>query len=294
MYVPSAIDWFLRKAAAYARRKKPLPTTPEIEDHVFLFLGGLHRSGTSILHRLLREHPSASGFTGTAVYEDEGQHLQTVFPPAKVYGGPGRFAFDPRSHLTETSDLITASNKEHLLREWGAYYNLERRVLLEKSPPNLVRSRFFQALFPGSRFVFIVRHPIVVSLATQKWSGNSVVELILHWYVANRILFDDFKRLQHSLIFRYEDFVQAPQSYLDAICNLVGIDSFKPQESVANFNGKYLLAWFPRYERERELLIHLYPEVVAFLSQLGYTLTEPYVTNLADKRFLADTRSAKQ
>jgi len=242
----------------------------------------------------MREHVSTSGFSATAAPEDEGQHLQTVFPPAKLYGGPGRFAFNPESHLTEISDLITDAGKQQLMREWGAYYDLTKKLLLEKSPPNLVRSRFFQAVFPNSRFVFIVRHPIAVAMATQKWSGTSVVELILHWYTAHRILFDDFAKLQRGLIFRYEDFVRTPQFYLDEICKLVGIGSFQPREGVADHNQKYLSQWLLRYEREKDLLLRMYPDVSAFLSQFGYSLTEPYVAELGEKRFLAETAPVKK
>ena len=64
-------------------------------EHRFVFLAGLHRSGTTLLARLLAAHPEVSGFSGTGVPADEGQHLQTVYPAAKVYGGPGRFGFAP-------------------------------------------------------------------------------------------------------------------------------------------------------------------------------------------------------
>ena len=61
------------------------------------------RSGTSILHRLLREHSDTSGFSDTGVPEDEGQYLQTVYAREAASGGPGQFAFNPGEHLTETS-----------------------------------------------------------------------------------------------------------------------------------------------------------------------------------------------
>src|SRR5215471_2962371 len=52
--------------------------------------------------RLLAAHPEMSGFSGTGVPADEGQHLQSVYPAAKKYGGPGRFGFAAESHLTES------------------------------------------------------------------------------------------------------------------------------------------------------------------------------------------------
>ena len=60
--------------------------------HLLVFVGGLHRSGTTPLARALSAHPDISGFSNTGVPEDEGQHLQDVYPPAYVLGGPGRFA----------------------------------------------------------------------------------------------------------------------------------------------------------------------------------------------------------
>lgn len=52
--------------------------------------------------------PGASGFEDTGVPEDGGQHPQSVFEPASVYGGPGEFAFYAGAHLSEESALISA------------------------------------------------------------------------------------------------------------------------------------------------------------------------------------------
>lgn len=63
----------------------------------FIFLAGHHRSGTSLLHEIIREHPAISGFRNTGVPEDEGQHLQSVFKPANSFGGPGKYIFNKNS-----------------------------------------------------------------------------------------------------------------------------------------------------------------------------------------------------
>ena len=94
--------------------------TSPFDGKTLVFVGGLHRSGTSLLHRCLAEHPDASGFRGTGVPEDEGQHLQSVYRPARAHGGPGRFGFDPGAHLTEESPLVSDENRGAPRRRLGA------------------------------------------------------------------------------------------------------------------------------------------------------------------------------
>lgn len=258
------------------RGRRPLRDAPKAAERRFLFIGGLHRSGTSLLHRLLRAHPRASGFADTPATEDEGQHLQSVFPPAYRYGGPGRFAFDLRSHLTERSALASMESRQRLMREWGAYYDLSKEVLLEKSPPNLVRSRFLQALFPGARFVFVVRHPLAVALATQKWARTSVLELLLHWHAAHAIMLADLARLERFCVVRYEDFVASPQSHLDHICRFAGIEPVPGREAVTDHNPGYFALWEREDAEARQAAEAAYPQQGP-LGDFGYALTAPYV-----------------
>ena len=266
-----------RAANQTFKSRKPLSYIPVIDDKKFIFIGGLHRSGTSIMHRLLQEHPATSGFHDSGVIEDEGQHLQNVFKAAHEYGGPGEFAFHPDAHLTEESELINERNKGLLLSQWGAYFDLQKKVLLEKSPPNLIRSRFLAKLFPNARFVFLVRHPIAVSLATEKWSDKTITERLLHWLTAYSIMLNDIKHVPGCIVIRYEDLVQTPSSYLNQICKLTGIEQFSPDEKIVNHNDKYFIEWGKRYAHDLATLKLILPDNNKVLHQFGYTLDAPYV-----------------
>ena len=95
---------------------------------------------------------------------------------------------------------------------------------MEKSPPNLIRMRFLQALFPDSAFVVIMRHPIPVSLATQKWSDTKPHSLIKHWLRAHELMAEDVPNVRRVHVMRYEDLVADPDSELCAAFGFLGLE----------------------------------------------------------------------
>lgn len=248
-------------------------------EHRFVFLAGLHRSGTTLLARLLAEHPEVSGFSGTGVPADEGQHLQTVYPPASVHGGPGRFGFAPESHLTESSPLATPENARAIFDEWSAHWDLTRPVLLEKSPPNLLKTRFLQALYPGAAFVVIVRHPIPVSVPTAKWRGTRRYDrIVAHWLRCHALFEADREHLERVHVLTYEQLVGDPDGVLRGIFEFLELDPIPPSEPVeGGANEKYFRQW---REMKRDLKMRAFLDLVSLryerrVRRYGYSLLSP-------------------
>lgn len=243
-----------------------------------VFIGGLHRSGTSVVQRSLTAHPAATGFHDTGVPEDEGQHLQSVYPAADKYGGQGLFGFSAEAHLTEASGLVTVANRDRLLQEWGRYWAPDAAVAVEKSPPNLIRARFLQALFPGSIFVMVLRHPVAVTLATRKgWRLQiSYARLVEHWVNCHSILAADARHISNLHVVRYERFVADPDGELRRILAAVDLDPHPTTEPVrTGINAAYFDRWQrlrnPVLRRDRDRAIRSYEGDVR---RFGYSLVD--------------------
>ena len=69
--------------------------------HRYLFVAGLHRTGTSLLARMIAAHSQISAIENAPVPEDEGAYLQGAIPHTALSGRPGHYATDPAQHFVE-------------------------------------------------------------------------------------------------------------------------------------------------------------------------------------------------
>jgi hypothetical protein len=165
-----------------------------------------------------------------------------------VYGGVGRFGFDPRAHLTEASPLNTPDNAQKLLSEWDRHWETAKPVKVEKTPSNLLRMRLLAELVEPSYFVIVTRHPVAASLATLKWTEGSLFSLLSHWVHCYRIARSDAQRLPRVIWTSYEAFMARPAEELNRLLRFIGLEPAAGMTpAVKCENGKYFAQWRELY-----------------------------------------------
>ncbi len=249
------------------------------DQHRFVFIGGLHRSGTSAICAMIGAHPQASRLEHTGQIEDEGQFLQSVYPIDDVLGGAERFALHPQAHLTEQSPLVEGAGAK-LFEAWAPYWNLSKPVLCEKTPANMVRSRFLQAAFPNASFIFVSRHPVACALAIRKWEYSLYRQplelLIRNWIASHRYMREDLPHLRRALSLRYEDITADPVSGVRRIEDFLKIDpGLSPYRLKQGMNKRYFETWTKRSfrkgpQRFRNVLKRIWCEAEVRLIEMRY------------------------
>ncbi|MFV8556651.1 sulfotransferase family protein [Sulfitobacter sp. SBS6] len=206
--------------------------------HRYIFVGGLHRSGTSLVARLIGGLPGVSAVNAAPVPENEGVYLQGAIPHTARHGVPMHFATDPAQHHIEGSHFDRLETQMRLERDWAPYYK-EAPWRVEKSPVNLTRMRLYQQLFPLSQFVVVTRHPEAVAAATSKWVDMDSAAMINHWLDAHDIVQRDIDYLHAVITIRYEDIIADPTATLARLAAFLDMDTVPAPSDIRNGNQDY-------------------------------------------------------
>jgi hypothetical protein len=248
-----------------------------------IFILGYWRSGTTHLHNLLNCDPGLTCptsyqamFPHHFVYSQPwGAEIFNAFTPGKrpmdnvaIYGGtpheeemalaalcgvsPYMQALFPATGDGAYAAVDPAKLPPGALADWQANYRLflkklsfskGKRIVL-KSPPHLGRIPVLLKMFPGAKFIHIVRNPYAVYLSSQKlWRSGlnlshlqkadprKLEELILSWYTELYALFERDRRLIPSgslSELRFEDLETSPRECLERLyteLDLLNFDS---------------------------------------------------------------------
>lgn len=181
----------------------------------WIFLLGLNNSGTTLIANLLEHHPLIRCMPW------EGQAYTKALPHPRQYAAERLWTTQiEQFRWTEVDSTVDVTRIKY---DWTLQYPAPPGFLFEKSPPNVLRSRWLQKNFQPCRFIATFRSPYAVCEGIRRRTGFSLEEAATHWAVANAVLLEDMKRLDHVISYRYEDFCEDPEAVLTRIAGFLGV-----------------------------------------------------------------------
>jgi len=153
-------DWW-----ATARHRWRAFTTASIADDAGavldrpVFIVGCGRSGTTILGRLLEQHPQLA-------YLNEPRRIWKLDPRTNVWERPARWG---RRHLAMTEQDVRPDVQAQIARAFAAEVREQNATrLVEKLPINSFRIAYLAAMFPGALFVHLLRNGLEVARSIER------------------------------------------------------------------------------------------------------------------------------
>jgi len=202
-----ALRW---KAMSQQKRVRWSREYNETTTEFWLFILGLHGSGTTLLKSILEQHPAIRSM------RREGQYYTDAIPQVVTYGFVRKFtARLDLFRLTEADSAMAALRAQF---DWSFVYPREKGIKLEKSSTNLIRARWLQAHFKPSRFITIFRDPYSVCASTRRrYPKFSIEDIAQQWKVAHDILLEDIQSLGSNVIVYYEDLCSHLEEELEKV-----------------------------------------------------------------------------
>jgi hypothetical protein len=176
----------------------------ELRPPIILF--GNVRSGTTILQKVVATHPDVVAWS-----EPVGLWLYA----------------DPRSGHDEFGEKDANDKVKRYIRNEFLKYQQEHgnRIIVEKTPHNILRIPYVRAIFPEAHFLYIVRNPLsFVSSAELKWQQPATKRRIV-------------KRLKTTPVTQVHHYLKR---------------FFNEQWDKRILRRKYLSVWGPRYKGIQE------------------------------------------
>lgn len=168
----------------------------------FVFLLAPSLSGTSLIKELFETSEAVSTFLYQGKYNTgEGQFLDRT---ANIMGIDNRW--DP-----------TIKFDWNVIKEiFLDYWNLEKPILFEKSPPNLLRATQIEQVFAPAYFIISLRNPYaqIEGLYRRKWISPPAAAAEF-WVKCAKYQIKNIATLQNRIFFSYEDLTNNTDQVLE-------------------------------------------------------------------------------
>lgn len=234
------------------------------------------------------------------------KHLFILCPPASgstllwklITTSPQVSAFRLEGQALAKSELFTrdrwnaqkAIDWEKVKEKWYRTWDLSKPVLLEKSPPHLVRAGQLAAHFSNSYFIVMVREPYAFCEGVKRrWgsrksflSGFTYFNLARFWAICARYQIANQKNLENTLFLSYEELTgrpaEAARRLLAFVPELENLDweqefsVFEKSRAITNLNDQQIARLRDGQLFEINQVLTRCP---GLLAQFGYPFREP-------------------
>lgn len=215
----------LRESLGNIWRELRIAVAPVPKPDKWVFIVGCYNSGTTLLAELMSRHPDISGMS------TEGHFVTDQLVKDFDIGLPRMWV--DREDLFRLTEEDDGPDVIRLKKEWAIRLDLSKPVLLEKSPPNSARTRWFQKHFENAHFIGLMRNGYAVAEGISRKGdpkhiqrGWPIERSAWQWARGNEVLEKDSEHLKHFTWIKYEDLVANPQDTLNKLTNFLGLAPF--------------------------------------------------------------------
>lgn len=172
--------------------------------NTFLFILSPPFSGSTLLNQILSTSSNIS--CNNEIGLREGQHL-------------------PIAHNIMFNDNRWDVQKQFpwqtIKKIWMKYWDLSKAVLLEKSPPNIIRAIEIEKHFTNCKFICLVRDPYAQIEGKIRRHEKEIVEATKEILFYLKIQQKNIKQLKNVLLLSYEELTNSPEIAKDKIIEFV-------------------------------------------------------------------------
>lgn len=189
-----------------------------------IFIGGMHRSGTTLLRVMLNRHPRICSGPETELFErtsflDFHRYLEATWLPRLHHA----YGFEARD-----LDRAIAGFMNNFLSRYQVQRGKERWA--EKTPKNILRIDYLFRIFPHAQFLHMIRDPRDIHASVKAKSVRDSPKWAA--YGAEETAWDWVQRMKRGMAWRdqagqyrgirYEDLVQDPEGVMRQIMAFLG------------------------------------------------------------------------
>lgn len=187
-----------------------------VQAHKWCFIVGCNNSGTSLLQKILQRSNQIS------TLPFEGQLYTRVFQRANKKGFARVWSEYSQELSAECSPIKVAPR---LLHDWMRNLSLPiHKVIVEKTPANVLRMNWLTAAFPNSYFIGMVRNGYAVCEGIHRKAGQDLRRAACHWNKVNEIMLTQGRTLPHFLLIKYEELTEKPNLTMRRIADFLDIN----------------------------------------------------------------------